>query len=304
MTEAVVIAQNLTKTFDGLTAVDHITFTVNRRGCFGFLGPNGAGKTTTARMISCFLDPTEGTLEVLGMDVAESPRLIKARIGVAHQENNLDPDLNVWDNLRVFARYFDIDGKTAASRAEELLEFIGLSSRKKSHVDELSGGMKRRLIIARSLINKPDLLIMDEPTTGLDPQARHHVWQLIERLKGEGTTVLLTTHYMEEAARLCDRLMIMDRGRIIVEGSPSDLIRRYVGANVIELPAAGDTTENYLRQQSIRYEKTAGRVFIYTDNGDAVFRGISDNLQLEGCVLRMANLEDVFLTLTGRDLKE
>ncbi|MDH4100105.1 MAG: ABC transporter ATP-binding protein [Nitrospirota bacterium] len=228
----VIKAHNLTKVYDGFTAVNHIDFAVRRQECFGFLGPNGAGKTTTVKMISCFLEPTDGSLEVLGMPVRTEFRRIKARLGVAHQENNLDPDLTVWDNLRVYARYFDIDAATAARRSEELLSFIGLTGKRNSAVDDLSGGMKRRLILARSLLNKPDLLILDEPTTGLDPQARHHVWDLVRRLKSEGTTVLLTTHYMDEATQLCDRLLIMDRGKILTEGSPGDLMERYEAANL------------------------------------------------------------------------
>lgn len=233
MTNNVVIsAHNLTKVYNGFTAVDHIDLSVKKQECFGFLGPNGAGKTTTVKMISCFIEPTDGSLEVMGMSVRTHFRQIKARLGVAHQENNLDPDLNVWDNLRVYARYFDISPNVAAARSEELLAFIGMTGKKKSGIDELSGGMKRRLILARSLLNRPDLLILDEPTTGLDPQARRYVWDLILRLKSDGTTVLLTTHYMEEAAHLCDRLLIMDKGRILTEGSPLQLIGRHEAANL------------------------------------------------------------------------
>jgi len=237
------------------------------------------------------------------MSVTGTPRKIKARIGVAQQDNNLDPDLNVWDNLRVFARYFDIEKKVAVERANELLEFIGLSDRKKSMVDELSGGMKRRLILARSLLNKPDLLILDEPTTGLDPQARHYVWDLITRLKAEGTTVLVTTHYMDEAARLCDRIMIMDKGKVLVEGAPPDLVKKHVGERVIEITSVNDETESFLKEIGSRYEKRTDRILVYTDGGEE-YQKISGRLCGVGCILRMANLEDVFLKLTGKELKE
>ena len=284
--------------------MDHISFEVRRQECFGFLGPNGAGKTTTVRMIYCFHEPTEGDLEVLGMSVTGEPRKIKSRIGVAQQDNNLDPDLNVWDNLRVFARYFDIEKRVAAERADELLEFIGLSNRKESMVDELSGGMKRRLILARSLLNRPDLLILDEPTTGLDPQARHYVWDLISRLKAEGTTVLITTHYMDEAARLCDRIMIMDKGKVVVEGAPPDLVKRHVGERVIEITSVSEDAEKVLKEIGSRYERRTDRILVYTDDGGEEYQRISGRLCGVGCILRMANLEDVFLKLTGKELTE
>jgi lipooligosaccharide transport system ATP-binding protein len=300
----IVKAQNLTKVFNDVVAVDNISFSVFKEECFGLLGPNGAGKTTTVRMASCFVEPTSGRLEVLDHDVLDKPRLIKARLGVCPQEANLDPDLTVEDNLRVFARYFDMTGPGVRKRCEELLHFVGLFPKRKSAVDELSGGMKRRLMIARSLINQPDLLILDEPTTGLDPQARHQVWESIIRLKKSGTTVLLTTHYMEEAAHLCDRVVIMDQGKIVVSDSPKELVRRHAGSHVIEITPVTRELEEYLKGKSCAYEKTATHVFIYSEDGPGQFIEISEKFSSDTCTLRMANLEDVFLKLTGRELRE
>ena len=300
----VVKAVDLTKAFYDLVAVDHIHFSVSQQECFGILGPNGAGKTTTVRMVYCFIEPTGGRLEVLGEDTRENPRRIKARVGVCPQENNLDPDLTVWDNLRVFARYFDIVGREAEARCEELLHFVGLYPKRKSPIDELSGGMKRRLMIARSLLNRPQLLILDEPTTGLDPQARHQVWESIAHLKNQGTTVLLTTHYMDEAEHLCDRLVIMDRGKIIIEGKPRELVSRYVGSNVIEISSSANGVEEYIRSKGFDYEKTQAIYFVYIKGGEEEFKEISRRFGDGACALRMANLEDVFLKITGRELRE
>ncbi len=300
----IVIANELVKTFRQVTAVDHISLRVSQQECFGLLGPNGAGKTTTVKMIYCFLEPTSGELVVFGEDALKDPRRIKEGIGVCPQENNLDPDLTVIDNLRVFARYFDITGSKALARCEELLHFVGLYGKRKSAIDELSGGMKRRLIIARSLVNKPRLLILDEPTTGLDPQARHQIWESIISLKKSGTTVLLTTHYMDEAAHLCDRLVIMDKGKIMVSGSPKELIRHHAGSHVIEISLAGEVIESYLKQKGFTFEKTASHIFVYTQKGPEVFSDITHKFGDGGCSLRMANLEDVFLKLTGRELRE
>lgn len=300
----VVRAEDLSKAFYDVVAVDRIRFSVSKQECFGLLGPNGAGKTTTVRMVYCFIEPTGGRLEVLGEDTRENPRRIKARVGVCPQENNLDPDLTVWDNLRVFARYFDIVGSQANARCEELLHFIGLYPKRKSPIEELSGGMKRRLIIARSLVNRPELLILDEPTTGLDPQAKHQIWETIAHLKKEGTTVLLTTHSMDEAEHLCDRLVIMDRGKIIIEGRPRELVSRHVGSNVIEISSSVDGVEEYIRTRGFDYEKTSALYFIYIKGGEEEFKEISRRFGNSACVLRMANLEDVFLKTTGRELRE
>jgi lipooligosaccharide transport system ATP-binding protein len=231
----VVEAVGLQKIFGDFVAVDGISFRVLPGDCFGILGPNGAGKTSTIRMIYGFSPLTGGDLKVFGLPISKEWRVIKSRVGVCQQENTLDPDLTVQQNLEVFARYFNIPKKQAQQGAGELLEFIELDHRKNAKVTELSGGMMRRLVLARALINDPDLLILDEPTTGLDPQARHQVWERLKELRSKGISILLTTHYMDEASRLCDRLVIMDHGRILVEGTPPDLIREYVGHDVIEV---------------------------------------------------------------------
>jgi lipooligosaccharide transport system ATP-binding protein len=300
----IVRAQGLLKVFGNLTAVDRIDFFVKKQECFGLLGPNGAGKTTTIRMVSCFFEPSRGVLEVLGKKTDIEARFIKRHIGVCPQEYNLDPDLSVEDNLRVFARYFDIVGKDAYRRCEELLHFMGLFSKRKSQIEELSGGMKRRLLIARSLLNTPELLILDEPTTGLDPQSRHQIWESLYRLKSEGTTILMTTHYMDEAAHLCDRLVIMDNGKIIVEGSPKDLVKEYMGASVIEIASGDEEIGRFVKSRGLEYEKTATHFFIHGPAVMSLWTEISQKFGEEYCVLRMANLEDVFLKLTGRELRE
>ncbi|MFH0877781.1 MAG: ATP-binding cassette domain-containing protein [Candidatus Omnitrophota bacterium] len=300
----IIRAQDLTKAFRDCIAVDHINFSVGRQECFGLLGPNGAGKTTTVRMVYCFIEPTGGSLRVLGFDAAKFQRRIKAKIGVCPQENNLDPDLTVWDNLRVFARYFDLVGQEAARRCQELLNFVGLEAKKDSAIEELSGGMKRRLMVARSLLNKPELLVLDEPTTGLDPQGRHQIWERILRLKKQGSTVLLTTHYMDEAAHLCDRIVIMDAGKILVEGRPKELIREHIGSNVVEVASSGEDIESYLLARGLKFEKSDSHIFVYVKGGEEIFRELSAKFGDGACTLRMANLEDVFLKLTGRGLRD
>ena len=300
----VVISEKLTKSFRNFTAVKGIDFNIAAGECFGILGPNGAGKTTTVQMVSCFIPATDGRLEVFGLPVNDFPRQIKARLGVCPQEDNLDPDLNVLHNLLVYARYFNIRKKDALARAEEILNFTGLSQRKKSAIDELSGGMKRRLVFGRSILNRPELLILDEPTSGLDPQGRHQVWEYVAELKTSGTTFLLTTHYMEEAAQLCDRLIIMDEGKIVTEGSPPELIKNLVGRNVIEISGYRENLEPFLKEKNVLYEKTPSRLIIFSKDSEHFFSEISQKFCAAGCNLRMANLEDVFLKLTGRDLKE
>ncbi|MEW6169979.1 MAG: ABC transporter ATP-binding protein [Candidatus Omnitrophota bacterium] len=304
MNNLIVKAKGLSKAFGNLSAVDNIDFSVNQQECFGLLGPNGAGKTTTIKMISCFLESSSGKLEVLGKDAKTYPRFIKRNIGVCPQEDNLDPDLKVEDNLRVFARYFDIVGKVANERSEELLKFMGLLSKRKARIDELSSGMKHRLIIARSLLNKPELLILDEPTTGLDPQSRHQIWESLHKLKSEGTTILITTHYMEEASHLCDRILIMDKGKIIAEGSPKALIEKYMGEVVIEIASINQEIESFLKAKNLNYEKTQTHYFIYGNGLPNLWQEISRKFGEGSCSLRMANLEDVFLKLTGRELRE
>lgn len=304
MGEDLLFAEGLCKTFNGFKAVDGISLRMARGECFGILGPNGAGKTTTVRMIYGFSPVSSGTLKVFGLNIQKHARLIKAKTGVCQQENNLDPDLTVVQNLVTFASYFDIPRVVAKQRASELLYFMRLEHKQHAKILELSGGMQRRLVIARALINEPDLLILDEPTTGLDPQSRHQVWERLAKLKAGGLGILLTTHYMEEAAHLCDRLVIMDHGRILVEGRPLDLIHQNVGANVIEVESPSESLLTLVRESNLDHEKLSHRLLIYTRDGETLFRRISEDFCDRGCSLRMATLEDVFLKLTGRDLRD
>ncbi|MDI6777108.1 MAG: ATP-binding cassette domain-containing protein [Syntrophales bacterium] len=302
--EPIIEAVHLRKVFGDLVAVDDVSFEVSPGECFGILGPNGAGKTSTIRMVYGFSPMTDGGLKVFGLDISQNMRASKARIGVCQQENNLDPDLTVLQNLEVFARYFNIPSKVARERARSLLRFMALDHRKETKAIELSGGMMRRLVLARALINQPELLILDEPTTGLDPQSRHQVWERLEQLRTEGLTILLTTHYMDEASRLCDRLLIMDRGRILVQGKPSDLIRKYVGQGIIEVNEPHPALRTYLQSLNLQHEDIGHRLIIYFEGGDSLYNEISNNYCKEGCIMRMATLEDVFLRLTGRELRE
>jgi lipooligosaccharide transport system ATP-binding protein len=301
---AVIEARALTKSYGDLTAVDGIDFSIQAGECFGFLGPNGAGKTSTVKMIHCFAPVTSGDLRVFGMDVRERPREIKQKIGVCQQEDNLDPDFSVHKNLLVFARYFGIPAAEGRSRARELLDFMGLWERRDDGIRQLSGGLKRRLVIARALINRPDLLILDEPTTGLDPQSRHQVWDRVRSLRKQGKTILLTTHYMDEAATLCDRLVIMDHGKILVQGPPADLVRDRVGKEVVEVWGPTPALLDLAKQSGWNFENDTDRLFIYTDAGDAVFSAIHGKFPVERCTVRAAGLEDLFLKLTGRELRE
>jgi len=301
---AVIEAHGLTKRYGDLTAVNGIDFSISTGECFGFLGPNGAGKTTTVKMIHCFAPVTAGDLFVFGMSVRDHPRAIKTRIGVCQQEDNLDPDFSVLKNLTVFARYFGAPAPEAAARARELLEFMGLWERRNDGIRQLSGGLKRRLVIARALINRPDLLILDEPTTGLDPQSRHQVWDRISSLRRQGKTILLTTHYMDEAQTLCDRLVIMDRGKILVEGPPTDLVRSRIGKDVVEVWGYPPALVEHARRSGWRFETDTDRLFIYTDAGEAVFAAIAGRFPAERCTVRTAGLEDLFLKLTGRELRD
>ena len=300
----IIEASGLKKTFADVTAVDGISFHVNQGECFGILGPNGAGKTTTVRMVYGFSPKTAGTLKVFGLDIEKEWRSIKARVGVCTQENSLDPDLTVEQNLHVFARYFNIPPAAAREKSQQLLKFISLDQRSAARVPELSGGMMRRLVLARALINDPELLILDEPTTGLDPQARHQIWQRLEELKAGGLTILLTTHYMDEASRLCDRVVIMDHGRILVEGKPADLIKEHIGHNVIEVDDPCAELRTFVKTLNIESEDLGHRLIIYGQGRDELFHEIGNKFCKEGCLLRMATLEDVFLRLTGRDLRE
>ncbi len=302
--QPVIAAGNLKKTFGSFTAVNDISFRVDKGTCFGILGPNGAGKTSTIKMIYGFSPITSGNIFVFGLDIKKQYRKIKARIGVCQQDNTLDPDLTVMQNFEVFARYFSIDKKTAIERASSLLKYFALEQRRDARATELSGGMVRRLVIARALINQPELIILDEPTTGLDPQSRHQLWERLENLKKEGITILLTTHYMDEAARLCDDLVIMDHGKILAQGSPQSLISEYTGGSIIEIAEPDDDLRAFSREKQERLEDLGHRLIIYAGNGHELYREICERFNHKSCVLRSTTLEDVFLKLTGRELRE
>ena len=302
--QPIIDVQHLFKKFQDTTAVDGVSFSVAPGEFFGLLGPNGAGKTTTIRMLYGFSPPTRGIIRIFGMDIARDWRKIKARIGVCQQDNTLDPDLTVEQNLVVFASYFSIPSREAANRTGELLEFFALSNRRNAKVADLSGGMIRRLILARSLVNRPDLLILDEPTTGLDPQSRHQVWDRLERLKASGLSIVLTTHYMEEASRLCDRLVIVDSGKILVDGSPEALIATHAGRHVIEIGGPDQALRDYLKAQQVPHDDLGPRVILYSPQGQDLSAAIRDDFCHEKCTFRNGTLEDVFLRLTGRELRE
>ena len=298
-------ARGLTKKFGDLIAVDHVDFEVCKAECVGFLGPNGAGKTTTVRMIYCFLPITEGKLTVSGMDASIQPREIKKVVGVAPQEDNIDPDFTVMQNLTVYARYFDLPKEEAEKRAAVQLKFFQLQEKRDVDIAELSGGMKRRLILARALLNEPQILLLDEPTTGLDPQARHLVWDEIRALKKQGVTIIITTHYMDEAAELCDRIFIMDNGKIIEEGKPSELVKKHVGSDVLEFDLDEKLVEALKTELPDSMLETFGeRVHVFTSKSHGVFERFIEKHQASNVTIRNANLEDVFLKLTGRKLKE
>jgi lipooligosaccharide transport system ATP-binding protein len=306
--QPLIVATGLSKKFGPLVAVDGIDFDVRRGEVFGFLGPNGAGKTSTMKMIGCTSPRSGGSLMVMGMDPASKGAEIKARIGVVPQIDNLDIELTVRENLEMYARYFDVPRDTAARRIDELLEFVQLSHRARDKVEPLSGGMKRRLTIARALVNQPDLMLLDEPTTGLDPQARHLVWDRLYRLKQRGVTLVVTTHYMDEAEQLCDRLVVMDNAKIVAEGSPRDLIVRFSTREVLELRLSDDARET-LRASSDgfaeRIEWLPDRVLLYTESGENTLAQITGGgIQPDSALVRRASLEDVFLTITGRSLIE
>ena len=303
--EIIVEAENLTKKFDGLVAVNGINFKIFKSESLGFLGPNGAGKTTTMKMINGISPPTGGNLTIVGMDIRKYGREIKSMIGVAPQEDNLDPDFTVFQNLTVYARYFDIPEEETKKRADNLLKFVQLEEKRDVIINNLSAGMKRRLIIARALLNKPQVLILDEPTTGLDPQARHLIWEKILSLKKQGVTVILTTHYMDEAFQLCDRLMIMDHGKIIEEGKPMDLIQKHAGEEVLEV-AYSQEVMKLLKQtfDNARIDVVGDKIHVFTSHPRGAFSKILQASSFKGAVIRDADLEDVFLKLTGRRLRE
>jgi lipooligosaccharide transport system ATP-binding protein len=299
-------ARGLTKRFGDFTAVDGIDVDVRRGEAFGFLGPNGAGKSSTMRMIACVSPVTEGTLRVLGRDPAADGAWIRGRLGVVPQEDSLDLELTVRENLLVYGRYFGLPKPLIRSRADELLDFVQLGEKRDAKVDALSGGMKRRLTIARSLINEPELLLLDEPTTGLDPQARHVLWDRLFRLKQQGVTLILTTHYMDEAEQLCDRLVVMDKSRIVAEGSPAELIARWASREVVEVRFQPDEHEAMaarLGDLAERVEVLPDRLLLYTADGDAAVTAVhARELHPAGLLVRRSTLEDVFLRLTGRTL--
>ena len=307
--EPLVEARGLEKRFGDFTAVAGIDFAIGRGEAFGFLGPNGAGKTSTMRMVGCVSQRSGGDLRVLGLDPATDGSRIRAHLGVVPQEDTLDTELTVWDNLVVYGRYFGLPRAVIRERAEELLDFVQLTDRRDSKVDPLSGGMKRRVTIARSLINEPSVVLLDEPTTGLDPQARHLLWDRLHRLKRRGTTLVLTTHYMDEAEQLCDRLVIMDGGRIVAEGPPRTLIERYATREVVEVRPDLDhdpaEVARHLARAGDRVEALADRVLLYTDDGDATARAVIEaGFGDVPSLVRRAGLEDVFLILTGRSLED
>jgi lipooligosaccharide transport system ATP-binding protein len=302
---ALIHARGLLKRFGELTAVDGIDFDVQKGEAFGFLGPNGAGKSSTMRMIGCVSPPSGGTLRILGLDPVRNGSEIRARLGVVPQQDTLDTELTVRENVIIYGRYFGLSRKEVRIRADRLLEFVQLSERANDRVEPLSGGMKRRLTIARSLVNDPEVLLLDEPTTGLDPQARHVVWDRLFRLKQQGVTLVLTTHYMDEAEQLCDRLVVMDRGKIAEEGSPVELIQRLSSREVVELRFAQDVPkvdEHVFNGQVSRIEVLPDRLLLYTDDGDALVPIVHERLRPQSVLVRRSSLEDVFLRLTGRTL--
>ncbi|NOX23306.1 MAG: ABC transporter ATP-binding protein [Actinobacteria bacterium] len=306
MIEPLVHAQSLVKRFGDFTAVDDVDFEVAPGEVFGFLGPNGAGKSSTMRMIGAVSPVTEGTLRVFGLDPKDHGAEIRGLIGVVPQENLLDMELTVSENLLIYGRYFDIPRATIRERMVELIEFAQLGEKVDAKVEDISGGMQRRLTIARSLINEPRLVLLDEPTTGLDPQARHVLWDRLYRLKQQGVTLILTTHYMDEAEQLCDRLVVMDHGKIVAEGSPRGLIRDYATRDVVELRfpvGVQETIVGTLEPLADRVEILPDRVLLYTTDGDATMRAVNAaGLDPETVVERRSTLEDVFLRLTGRSL--
>ncbi len=308
VSEVVITASALTKKYKDFAAVDGISFEVAPGESFGLLGPNGAGKSTTMRMVGAVSTRTSGSLRVLGLDPDQHGPEIRSQLGVVPQTDNLDQELRVRDNLIIYGRYFGIPRKQVAKRADELLEFAQLSDRAKSRVDDLSGGMKRRLTIARALVNDPRILLLDEPTTGLDPQARHILWDRLFRLKEQGTTLVLTTHYMDEAEQLCDRLVVVDKGTIMAEGSPAELIRRYSTREVVEVRFGSEKNADAAKRLDgvgDRMEVLPDRILIYSDNGEAELAEIIRlGLNPITSLVRRSSLEDVFLRLTGRSLIE
>jgi len=306
--EPAIEAKGLRKTYGDFVAVDGIDFTIQRGECFGFLGPNGAGKTTTMRMIGCAGPSNGGSLKVLGLDPMRQARRIKRRIGVVPQEDNLDYELTTRENLEVYGRYFDAPPAELQRRVDELLPFVQLGEKAEAPVRTLSGGMKRRLLVARALVGEPELVLLDEPTTGLDPQARHLLWEKLRLLKQQGTTLVLTTHYMDEAERLCDRLVVMEKGRILDGGSPRELLSRHVAKDVLEIRGPEELRRDLNERSDARVRKVvdhAETLLLYTDDVEGLLHDLTAR-ELPGLELlaRRSTLEDVFLELTGRGLAE
>jgi len=303
---AFIAARDLTKKYGDLTAVDRISFEIREGECFGFLGPNGAGKTSTVKIIHCVSPLTSGSLNVGGMLADTGNRAIKQMTGVIPQEITLDPDLTVTENMTIFARFFDIPRREARPRIDELLKFVELEGKRTSKIDELSTGMKRRLLVARALLNRPKLIVADEPTTGLDPQARHMIWQRLRQLKSQGTTLILTTQYMEEAQQLCDRIVIMHQGKILREGLPPKLVEEEIGREVVEIRIGREEDDRLIRELgsfACGHERVGDTLYFYCRDGHGIMRKLVE-LDLPNTWTRPATLEDVFLKLTGRGLIE
>jgi lipooligosaccharide transport system ATP-binding protein len=303
-----IVATSLTKTYGDFVAVDGVNFTVRRGESFGLLGPNGAGKSTTMKMIAATSQRTGGELSILGKDPNTQGPEIRAHLGVVPQQDNLDRELKVWENLMVYGRYFGLNRKWLKGKIEELLDFAQLVDKRNAKTEELSGGMKRRLTIARGLVNEPEILLLDEPTTGLDPQARHILWDRLFRLKEQGVTLVITTHYMDEAEQLCDRLMVMDKGKIMAEGSPAELIKKYSSKEVLEVRFGSDNNAvvaDQLKGIGERLEVLPDRILIYAESGEKCLEQIVKlGLEPVTSLVRRSSLEDVFLRLTGRTLVE
>jgi lipooligosaccharide transport system ATP-binding protein len=299
-------AKGLRKTYGDFVAVDGIDFEVKQGEAFGLLGPNGAGKSTTMRMIASTSMRSAGELEILGKDPNSHGPEIRAHLGVVPQQDNLDRELKVWENLYIYGRYFGLSRKFMKNKIEELIEFAQLEEKRNAKTEDLSGGMKRRLTIARALVNEPDILMLDEPTTGLDPQARHVLWDRLFRLKEQGVTLVITTHYMDEAEQLCDRLVVMDKGRIMAEGSPAELIKQYSSKEVLEVrfgSSANDKAAKQIEGLGDRTEVLPDRILIYSENGEKILEQIVKlGLEPLTSLVRRSSLEDVFLRLTGRTL--
>jgi len=304
--QIIVQASFLSKNYGSREAVRSISFEVHEGTCFGFLGPNGAGKSSTLKMIYGALPPTSGHVDIAGMNIMKSPRQVKNILGVVPQEENLDSELDILENLLVFARYFKIPKRVAQKKALELLSFFHLEERGGSRVDELSTGLKKRLLIARGLMNNPKILILDEPTTGLDPQSRHIIWQRLRQLKAEGLTILLTTHYMEEASQLCDTVVIIDQGKILETGNPAELVKREIGKEIIEIRASREQDLKILESlkgNSFRHERIGDTLYLYCEDGYQIVSRLA-GIPHERMIHRPATLEDLFLKRTGRELSD